>query len=31
MNRKKRGPKDNEHLADVLEDYSEMSASKADR
>ena len=31
MNRKKRAPKDNDHLADVLQDYSEMTAGKADR
>eukprot|EP00088_Acartia_fossae_P003196 TRINITY_DN11323_c0_g1_i1.p1 TRINITY_DN11323_c0_g1~~TRINITY_DN11323_c0_g1_i1.p1 ORF type:complete len:283 (+),score=54.69 TRINITY_DN11323_c0_g1_i1:31-879(+) len=31
VNRKKRAPKDNDHLADVLEDYSEMTANKADR
>jgi len=30
-NRKKRAPKDNEHLAHVLEDYSEMTAAKANK
>ena len=31
INRKKKAPKDNDHLAHVLEDYSEMTAGKADR
>ena len=31
INRKKRAPKDNEHLSHVLEDYSDMTANKADR
>jgi len=31
VNRKKRAPKDNEHLSHVLEDYSDMTANKADR
>ena len=29
--RKFRAPKDNEHMADVLQDYSEMTAQKADK
>ena len=29
--RKFRAPRDNEHMADVLQDYSEMTASKADK
>jgi hypothetical protein len=29
--RKKTGPRDNDHLVGVLEDYSEMTAGKADR
>jgi len=31
VSRKKRAPKDNEHLAGILEDYSEMTASKASK
>ena len=29
--RKNRAPKDNEHMKDVLEDYSELTADKATR
>jgi hypothetical protein len=29
--RKKNVPRDNDHLVGVLEDYSEMTAGKADR
>jgi len=31
VKRKTRAPKDNEHMADVLQDYSEMTADKANR
>merc|ERR1719495_2647049 len=31
VKRKTRAPKDNEHMADVLQDYSEMTADKATR